>query len=41
MHMIANIDGKLSTINTNITNKQATLNNGATVANSKPFYLEV
>ena len=31
----ANIDGKLTTINTNITNKQATLSNGTTATNSK------
>ena len=30
-----NIDSKLSTINANTTNKQATLNNGATVENSR------
>ena len=31
----ANIDGKLSTINTNITNKHATLSNGTAVTNSQ------
>ena len=31
----ANIDGKLTTINTNITNKQASLSNGTTATNSK------
>ena len=31
----ANIDSKLQTINTNITNKQATLSNGTAVTNSQ------
>ena len=31
----ANIDGKITTINTNVTAKQATLSNGETVENSK------
>ena len=35
MHMIANIDGKLTTINSNITNKQATLSAGTIATNSQ------